>query len=130
MRLSNDLDKCAGQLEVKLLDSWWSMSSDGWSKKNSDMVCQHLECGALEENSQHRFVKSNSRLLDWKLACKSSHISNCSLKKKKYNKNDAVVNIICNSMGFRILDFIFVYIWNVVHGSTAGSVDVSHLQGP
>ncbi|XP_060788367.1 scavenger receptor cysteine-rich type 1 protein M130-like isoform X2 [Neoarius graeffei] len=96
MRLSNGLDKCAGQLEVKLLDSWWSMSSDGWSKKNSGMVCQHLECGALEENSQHRFVKSNSRLLDWKLACKSSHISNCSLERKKYNKNDAVVNIICN----------------------------------
>ncbi|XP_060788378.1 scavenger receptor cysteine-rich type 1 protein M160-like isoform X2 [Neoarius graeffei] len=96
MRLSNDLDKCAGQLEVKLLDSWWSMSSDGWSKQNSDMVCQHLECGALEENSQHRFVKSNSRILDWKLACKSSHISNCSLERKKYNKNDAVVNIICN----------------------------------
>lgn len=131
MRLSNGLDKCAGQLEVNLLDSWWSLSSESWSKKNSDMVCQHLECGESKDNSQHLFVKSKLSLLEWKLTCSGSHISQCSMERyptrSRIHQNS--VNIICNSMGFSILDFVFVYVWNLAHGSTVGSVAVSQLQG-
>lgn len=107
MRLSNGLDKCAGQLEVKSSGSWWSVSSVDWSKQNSDMACQHLECGESKNINPYRFVKSKLPLLQLKLTC---NIKQCNMTNKRFNQNDSVVNIICNSKGFNILDFGFVYI--------------------
>lgn len=105
MRLSNGLDKCAGQLEVKSSGSWWSVSSVNWSKQNSDMVCQHLKCGESKNMDQNRFVRSGLRLLEFKLTCTGSKITQCSMSKQEKVQQNSVVNIICNSMGFSILHF-------------------------
>lgn len=102
MRLSNGLDKCAGQLEVKSQDSWNSMSSVGWSKENTKMVCQHLECRESEDNNHHRFVKSKLPLLKWKLECNGSDISQCSMTSAKHGQQDPVVSITCKSMGLYV----------------------------
>ncbi|XP_053481618.1 scavenger receptor cysteine-rich type 1 protein M160 [Ictalurus furcatus] len=97
MRLSNGLDRCAGQLEVKSQGSWWSVSSVSWSKENTKMVCQHLECRESEDNNHHRFVKSKLPLLKWKLECNGSDISQCSMTSAKHGQQDSVVSIICKN---------------------------------
>ncbi|MCJ8734728.1 hypothetical protein PDJAM_G00238690 [Pangasius djambal] len=96
MRLSNGPDKCAGQLEVKSSGSWWSVSSEGWLRHNSDMVCQHLQCGEMKENDQHRFVKSKLQILQWMLKCSGSNILQCRMDSNNRVQKDSVVNIICS----------------------------------
>lgn len=125
LRLSNGLDKCAGQLEVKYYGSWWSMISTDWSKQNSDMVCQHLQCGKSKESNHYKFVKSKLLPLKWKLECNSSSILNCSMAKVEIIHQTSVVSILCDSMGFSI--FVLVYICYVAHGSTVGSAVASNL---
>ncbi|XP_053359271.1 scavenger receptor cysteine-rich type 1 protein M160 [Clarias gariepinus] len=98
MRLSNgQMDKCAGQLELKLKDEWQSVQTTPgfWPEENSKMVCQHLHCGN-SVNKQHTFVKRNFKPMDWKLQCKTSSISECKLEQKKYDYTGSVINIICS----------------------------------
>lgn len=107
MRLSNGLDKCSGQLEMKSSDSWGGMRLSDWSKKNSDMVCQHLGCGESKNLDSSGFVKSNLPLLQLKLTCTGSSITQCSLSQQRdHQKNLVAVDIICNSMGFSTLHFL------------------------
>lgn len=113
MRLSNGPDKCAGQLEVKSSDSWWSVSSVGWSKQNSDTVCRYLECGESKNNDRYRFVKSRLPLLQMKLDCTGSDITQCKMTREKYQRRDSVVNIICNSMGLYYI--LYIYILHYMH---------------
>lgn len=126
MRLSNGPDKCAGQLEVKYSGSWRTISSTSWTKQNSDIVCQHLECGESMDSNQYHFVKSNLLILKWILKCSGRSILQCTMEKNENIQQNSAVNIICNSMGFNI--FVFVYIWNVVHGSTLSRAVELHLQ--
>ncbi|XP_046726357.1 scavenger receptor cysteine-rich type 1 protein M160 isoform X2 [Silurus meridionalis] len=90
MRLSYGLDKCAGQLEIKHKDSWWKMNSEGWTKQNSDMVCQYLDCGDSVDNKKHNFVKSKLSALDWKLTCSGSNISQCRMQYQGF-KGDVII---------------------------------------
>lgn len=100
------MDKCAGQLELKLKDEWQSVQTTPgfWPEENSKMVCQHLHCGN-SVNKQHTFVKRNFKPMDWKLQCKNSSISECKLEQKKYDYTGSVINIICSGMGFSISVF-------------------------
>ncbi|KAF5905560.1 scavenger receptor cysteine-rich type 32, partial [Clarias magur] len=101
MRLSNSQDKCAGQLELKSQGIWQSVSSADWSDQNSNMVCQHLDCGELVKN-QYTFVESNFNLMQWKLTCGSSNILNCAMESKKYDFGSLnLVKITCS--GFKLL---------------------------
>ncbi|KAF4072549.1 hypothetical protein AMELA_G00264260, partial [Ameiurus melas] len=79
------------------------MSSVSWSKKNTKMVCQHLECRESEDNNQHHFVKSKFPLLNWKLDCNGSEISQCSMTSATHGQQDSAVSIICNT-GFWFLE--------------------------
>ncbi|KAG7332685.1 hypothetical protein KOW79_004519 [Hemibagrus wyckioides] len=97
LQLSNGLDKCAGQLEVEYYGSRWSMTSTDWSKENSDMVCQHLQCGASKESNHYHFVKSKLLPLEWKLECSSSSILNCSMAREENIQQNSVVSILCDN---------------------------------
>ncbi|KAB5567211.1 hypothetical protein PHYPO_G00230190 [Pangasianodon hypophthalmus] len=131
MHLSNGLDECTGQLEVKSSGSWWSVSSVDWSKENSDMVCQYLQCGEkMKENNQHHFVKSKLQILQWTLKCTGSNISQCRMAKKRYDQQDKVVNIICNKHELwflqgnstcegRVKGETDVYLQNITNGKAA-----------
>ncbi|KAI5625742.1 scavenger receptor cysteine-rich type 1 protein M160-like isoform X2 [Silurus asotus] len=90
MRLSNGLDKCAGQLEIKHQGFWWKMNSEGWTKQNSDMVCQYLDCGDSVDNTKYIFVKSKVPALGWKLTCSGSNISQCRMQNQDF-KGDVII---------------------------------------
>ncbi|GAA6066801.1 scavenger receptor cysteine-rich type 1 protein M160, partial [Tachysurus ichikawai] len=96
MRLSNGPDKCAGQLEVKYSGSWRTISSTSWTKQNSDIVCQHLECGESMDSNQYHFVKSNLLILKWILKCSGRSILQCTMEKNENIQQNSAVNIICN----------------------------------
>ncbi|XP_060737634.1 scavenger receptor cysteine-rich type 1 protein M130 [Tachysurus vachellii] len=96
MRLSNGPDKCAGQLEVKYSGSWRTISSTGWTKQNSNMVCQHLECGESMDSNQYHFVKSNLLMLKWTLKCSGRSIFQCTVENNENIQQNSAVNILCN----------------------------------
>ncbi|XP_027006910.2 scavenger receptor cysteine-rich type 1 protein M160 [Tachysurus fulvidraco] len=96
MHLVNGPDKCAGQLEVKFSGSWSTISSTNWTKQNSDMVCQHLECGESMDINQYHFVMSRLPILKWILNCTGRSILNCTMEKNENIQENSAVNILCN----------------------------------
>ncbi|XP_058641429.1 scavenger receptor cysteine-rich type 1 protein M160 [Onychostoma macrolepis] len=73
LRLRDGLGNCSGRVEVQWWGSWRSIGSDQ-SPINSDVVCQHLNCGAPTQITRELFVEGKQQQLEssWDFNCKSS----------------------------------------------------------
>ncbi|XP_042586337.1 antigen WC1.1-like [Cyprinus carpio] len=73
VRLRDGLGRCSGRVEVKWEGSWRSIHSDS-ATLISDMVCQHLNCGAPSEISRELFIEGEKDRLEWlwNVRCRSS----------------------------------------------------------
>ncbi|XP_059358913.1 scavenger receptor cysteine-rich type 1 protein M130-like [Carassius carassius] len=63
VRLSDGLGRCSGRVEVKWEGSWRPIISER-NTMNSDMVCQHLNCGASSKINRQLFTEGE-KTLQW-----------------------------------------------------------------
>lgn len=71
MRLADGFGRCSGRVNVKLGDSWTTISSNGWTNSYSDVVCKHLGCGNATKITEELFIQRNQKS-DWKMKCESA----------------------------------------------------------
>uniref|UniRef100_A0A8C2KG13 Si:dkey-8e10.2 n=1 Tax=Cyprinus carpio TaxID=7962 RepID=A0A8C2KG13_CYPCA len=71
VHLSDGLGRCSGRVEVQWEGSWWPIGS-GWTTENSDVVCQHLNCGTSANTTTKHFIPVNQQQLKSSKNCKSS----------------------------------------------------------
>ncbi|KAL6459207.1 hypothetical protein MHYP_G00326790 [Metynnis hypsauchen] len=96
MTLEDGLGKCSGRLQVKFEGSQRTVSATGWTEKNSDVVCEQLNCGKSHNAQVNLFVGSNHNQLQWNLKCSDgvSKLSQCTWTQRK-DSGKTNVNIIC-----------------------------------
>ncbi|XP_051509418.1 scavenger receptor cysteine-rich type 1 protein M160 isoform X2 [Myxocyprinus asiaticus] len=99
IRLSDGLGRCSGRVEMKLGDTWKSISSKDWTPENSDVMCNHFGCGTSTKMNKELFVKGNQPVdREWKVKCKSSSAkpSECFYKtNSQHEKEYENIQIIC-----------------------------------
>ncbi|XP_026126537.1 scavenger receptor cysteine-rich type 1 protein M160-like [Carassius auratus] len=72
VRLSDGLGRCSGRVEVKWEGSWRPIGSEN-NTMNSDVVCQHLNCGASSKINRQLFTEGEKTLQWlWDVSCRSS----------------------------------------------------------
>ncbi|XP_059379216.1 scavenger receptor cysteine-rich type 1 protein M160-like [Carassius carassius] len=77
VRLSDGLGRCSGRVEVQWEGSWWSIgsslpTSSVWPAVNSDVVCQHLNCGTSNKTTTELFIQGNQQQLETFKTCERS----------------------------------------------------------
>ncbi|XP_026102667.1 scavenger receptor cysteine-rich type 1 protein M160 [Carassius auratus] len=77
VRLSDGLGRCSGRVEVQWEGSWWSIGSGRttgsvWPTVNSDVVCQHLNCGTANKTTTELFIQGKQQQLETWKTCESS----------------------------------------------------------
>ena len=55
MRLVNGPTSCSGRVEVFHDDSWGTVCDDGWTMRNTEVVCNLLGCGTALEIKARAF---------------------------------------------------------------------------
>ncbi|XP_051949705.1 antigen WC1.1 [Xyrauchen texanus] len=99
IRLIDGLGRCSGRVEMKLGDTWKSISAKDWTPENSDVVCNHFGCGTSTKMNKELFVKGNQPVdKEWKVKCNSSSAkpSDCFYKtNSRHEKEYENVQIIC-----------------------------------
>ncbi|XP_035997301.1 deleted in malignant brain tumors 1 protein [Fundulus heteroclitus] len=117
VRLVDGPGVCAGRLEVQHEGRWKTAVSENWQDKHSKMVCQQLNCGDAETNSDQKFAKGNEPSLTLTCNGKSS-ISDCIKDAKKpQGSSNKYINITCTEHKVFILNG---------NEACSGSVQVKH----
>ncbi|XP_059358914.1 scavenger receptor cysteine-rich type 1 protein M130-like [Carassius carassius] len=98
VRLSDGLGRCSGRVEVKWEGSWRPIISER-NTINSDVVCQHLNCGASSKINRQLFTEGE-KTLEWlrDVSCNSSAklhecFENTGLRTPRQNEKN--IEIIC-----------------------------------
>lgn len=100
VRLSDGLGRCSGRVEVQLEGSWRPIGSDR-NTMNSDVVCQHLNCGTSIQIIRELFIEGKQLEWLWNVRCKSSSaklhecFENTDLRRPRQNEKN--IEIICKS---------------------------------
>uniref|UniRef100_A0AAY4DL18 Si:dkey-8e10.2 n=1 Tax=Denticeps clupeoides TaxID=299321 RepID=A0AAY4DL18_9TELE len=69
VRLSDGFDKCAGRVEIRHEEKWWSVSNTMWTDANSNTVCAQLGCGQMSQHGHQLFANGATALLQLNFDC-------------------------------------------------------------
>ncbi|XP_073326332.1 scavenger receptor cysteine-rich type 1 protein M160 [Pagrus major] len=88
--------ECAGRVEIMYEGKWQRVTEEGWTDKNSNSVCQKLNCGAFRSVDTGKFSQGSGGFLDKTVNCLSdnSEISDC-IEDKPKTPTDKAVMITC-----------------------------------
>ncbi|XP_016411735.1 scavenger receptor cysteine-rich type 1 protein M160-like [Sinocyclocheilus rhinocerous] len=100
VRLSDGLGDCSGRVEVKWEGSWRPIGSDR-TTMNSDVVCQHLNCGTSIQINRELFIEGEKEPPEWlwNVKCRNSSVKlhecfdNTNLRLPRQNEKN--IEIIC-----------------------------------
>nr|XP_020490943.1 scavenger receptor cysteine-rich type 1 protein M130-like isoform X1 [Labrus bergylta] len=106
VRLADSPGRCAGRLEIQHKGKWQRVNQKSWQDTNSDLVCNHLQCGNKRRtsNAEDQYSQGSGDFVTVTCDQSASKISECITNEDKTGGQKEAVRITCEKHSMVFLD--------------------------